>query len=112
MAALADKQSTGLFGPTDKLLCNFLPISNPTILIKQKGRALKAHPLCLGVIDEKDTKLKADELKQKRMTFCTRGCNFNECVQEPSKLHDKLEFTSVSYFCQTSLYKLALIHLR
>ena len=47
VAALADKQSTGLFGPTDKLLRNFLPISNPTLLIKQKGRALKAHPLCL-----------------------------------------------------------------
>ena len=29
VAALADKQSTGLFGPLDKLLRNFLPISNP-----------------------------------------------------------------------------------
>ena len=36
VATLADKQSTGLFGPTDKLRCNFLPISNP-ISVKQKA---------------------------------------------------------------------------
>ena len=47
VAALADKQSTGLFGPADKLLRNFLPISNPTTLIKQKGRTPRARPLCL-----------------------------------------------------------------
>ena len=47
VAALADKQSTGLFGPADKLLRNFLPISNPTTLIKQRGRTTRARPLCL-----------------------------------------------------------------
>ena len=36
VATLADKQSTGLFGPTDKLRCNFLPILNP-ISVKQKA---------------------------------------------------------------------------
>ena len=41
------KQSFRLFGPADKLLCNFLPISNPTILIKQKGHTARAYPLCL-----------------------------------------------------------------
>ena len=47
VAALCDKQSFRLFGPSDKLLCNFLPISNPTILIKQKGHTQRARPLCL-----------------------------------------------------------------
>ena len=40
VAALADKQSTGLFGPTDKLLRNFLPISNPRRAYKKQ----KADP--------------------------------------------------------------------
>ena len=44
VAALADKQSFRLFGPADKLLCNFLPISNPTILVKQKGHT-RGHVL-------------------------------------------------------------------
>ena len=39
VAALADKQSTGLFGPTDKLLCNFLPISNPVAGTRAKEDA-------------------------------------------------------------------------
>ena len=47
VAALADKQSTGLFGPTDKLLRNFLPISNPYPYKTKKGRTTGAHPLCL-----------------------------------------------------------------
>ena len=47
VAALADKQSFRLFGPADKLLCNFLPISNPTISVKQKGHTTRAYPLCL-----------------------------------------------------------------
>ena len=46
VAALADKQSTGLFGPTDKLLCNFLPISNP---ISKTKRQPKMNLDCLLV---------------------------------------------------------------
>ena len=44
---------------------------------KQK-KTHKASFLLLGVIYEKDTKLKADELSQKRMTFCPSGFNFND----------------------------------
>ena len=42
VAALAGKQSTGLFGPTDKSLCDFLPISNPSILINKKSTTTRA----------------------------------------------------------------------
>ena len=55
VAALADKQSTGLFGPSDKLLRNFLPISNPVALPKQKADR-KGLLFVLRVIGEKDTK--------------------------------------------------------
>ena len=39
-----------------------------------------SHPLALylRVIDEKDTKLKTDELMQKRMIFYPSGFNFND----------------------------------
>ena len=47
VAALADKQSTGLFGPTDKMLRIFLPISNPTTFIKQKEYTTRVYPLYL-----------------------------------------------------------------
>ena len=51
VAALADKQSTGLFGPSDKLLRNFLPISNP-YPYKTKKDVPRGHVLFLRVIDE------------------------------------------------------------
>ena len=47
VAALADKQSTGLFGPTDKMLHIFLPISNPITFIKQKEYTARVYPLYL-----------------------------------------------------------------
>ena len=47
MAALADKQPFRLFGPTDKMLRIFLPISNPTTFINKKGTTLGAVPLLL-----------------------------------------------------------------
>ncbi len=51
VAALADKQSTGLFGPSDKLLRIFLPISNPSTLINKKGTTARAVPLFVGAGD-------------------------------------------------------------
>jgi len=39
VAALADKQSTGLFGPTDKLLKQFSPYFKSRKTIKTKDRA-------------------------------------------------------------------------
>ena len=47
VAALADKQSTGLFGPSDKLLRIFLPISNPTTFINKKGTTTRVVPILL-----------------------------------------------------------------
>ena len=35
---------------------------------------------CLRVISKKDTKLKADELRQKRMTFCPSGFNLKDKI--------------------------------
>ena len=46
VATLADKQSTGLFGLSDKLLRNFLPISNP---ISKTKRQSKMNSDCLLV---------------------------------------------------------------
>ena len=43
VAALADKQSTGLFGASHKLHRNFLPSSNPFLYYKQNERYPKGH---------------------------------------------------------------------
>ena len=43
VATLADKQSFRLFGPTDKLLRNFLPISNPILTKKAVQNKFELH---------------------------------------------------------------------
>ena len=47
---------------------------------RKKGSILlyQTFAFLMRVIDEKDTKLKADELRQKRMIFCPSGFNFND----------------------------------
>ena len=46
------KQSFRLFGPVDKLLRNFLPISNPVDHTKQNSRVHKDSAISLRVIGE------------------------------------------------------------
>ena len=53
VAALADKQSTGLFGASHKLLRNFLPISSPTFLTNQKRTYRKGISSLIGADDGK-----------------------------------------------------------
>ena len=65
----------------------FFTASNPYFILRQKRRLpnlLVRESSFLRVIYEKDTKLKADELGQKRMTFCRGGFNFNDRIV---KLH-------------------------
>ena len=51
VAALADKQSTGLFGPSDKLLKQFSPYFKSHRLYKAKKQSPKDSTFLLGAGD-------------------------------------------------------------
>ena len=67
-----------------RTLIHYRSYFKPRPLTKQNSKVTRTLLFYLRVTYEKDTKLKADELKQKRMTFCQSGFNFNDIGDKPA----------------------------